>query len=61
MESLGRDGSLAGYRYLPAAKADLLRQLGRRAEAAQAYREALELTGNQAERDFLAHRLAEVS
>jgi RNA polymerase sigma-70 factor (ECF subfamily) len=61
MESLGRDGSLAGYRYLPAARADLLRQLGRRAEAAQAYREALELTGNQAERDFLAHRLAEVS
>ena len=61
MESLGRDGSLAGYRYLPAARADLLRQLGRRAEAAQAYREALELTGNEAEHSFLSGRLSEVT
>ena len=37
----GADGRLAGYRYLPAAKADLLRRLGRAGEAAQAYREAL--------------------
>jgi RNA polymerase sigma-70 factor (ECF subfamily) len=58
---LERDGHLAGYRYLPAAKADLLRRLGRRAEAAQAYREALELTGNEAERTFLAGRLGEVT
>jgi RNA polymerase sigma-70 factor (ECF subfamily) len=58
---LERGGHLAGYRYLPAAKADLLRQLGRPAEAAQAYREALELTANQAERDFLAGRLDEVT
>ena len=35
---LERDGRLAGYRYLPAAKADLLRRLGRAEEAAQAYR-----------------------
>ena len=59
--NLERDGHLTGYRYLPAAKADLLRQLGRRAEAAQAYREALTLTSNETERDFLAGRLAEVS
>jgi RNA polymerase sigma-70 factor (ECF subfamily) len=58
---LERDGRLAGYRYLAAAKADLLRRAGRRAEAAQAYREALELTGNAAERAFLAGRLAAVS
>jgi RNA polymerase sigma-70 factor, ECF subfamily len=55
------DGRLAGYRYLPAAKADLLRRLGRRGEAAQAYRAALELTDNSAERDFLARRIAEVA
>jgi RNA polymerase sigma-70 factor (ECF subfamily) len=57
---LERDGRLAGYRYLPAAKADLLRRLGRADEAAQAYRCALDLTANQPERDFLSHRLAEV-
>jgi RNA polymerase sigma-70 factor (ECF subfamily) len=55
------DGRLAGYRYLPAAKADLLRRLGRRGEAAQAYQAALELTDNSAERDFLARRIAEVA
>ncbi|HEY5353083.1 MAG TPA: DUF6596 domain-containing protein [Streptosporangiaceae bacterium] len=57
---LEHDGRLAGYRYLPAAKADLLRRLGRAQEAAQAYRCALELTANQPERDFLSRRLAEV-
>jgi RNA polymerase sigma-70 factor, ECF subfamily len=51
------DGRLAGYLYLSSAKADLLRQLGRDAEAAQAYRSALELAGNEAERDFLTGRL----
>ncbi len=58
---LEQDGRLAGYRYLPAAKADLLRRLGRRADAAQAYQAALELTDNAAERGFLAGRIAEVA
>jgi len=58
---LERDGRLAGYQYLPAAKADLLRRLGRADEAAQAYRCALGFTANQPERDFLARRLAEVT
>ncbi len=58
---LERDGRLAGYRYLPAAKADLLRRLGRAEEAAQAYQAALELTANDAERSFLARRLTEVT
>jgi RNA polymerase sigma-70 factor (ECF subfamily) len=58
---LERDDRLAGYRYLPAAQADLLRRLGRTEEAAQAYRRALELTANQPEREFIAHRLAEVT
>jgi RNA polymerase sigma-70 factor, ECF subfamily len=58
---LEADGRLDGYHYLPAAKADLLRQLGRRAEALRAYQAAHELTENPAERDFLARRIAEVS
>ena len=57
VEALEGDGRLRGYRYLPATKAELLRRLGRDAEAADAYREALELTGNAAERAFLAERL----
>ncbi len=58
VEALERDGRLSGYRYLPAAKADLLRRLGRDAEAAEAYREALALTENAAEQAFLTERLA---
>jgi RNA polymerase sigma-70 factor (ECF subfamily) len=59
LRELERDERLAGYRYLPAVKADVLRRLGRRAEAAGAYRDALALTANAAERAFLEARLAE--
>jgi RNA polymerase sigma-70 factor (ECF subfamily) len=61
IERLEQEGRLADYRYLPAAKADLLRRLGREAEAAQAYQSALALTENAAEREFLARRIGEVS
>jgi RNA polymerase sigma-70 factor, ECF subfamily len=61
LEAVEGDERLAGYRYLPATKADLLRRLGRDAEAALAYKAALELAGNEAEREFLETRLAEVS
>ncbi len=54
------DGALASYHYLPAARADLLRQLGRDVEAAVQYRAALALCGNAAERRFLQRRLTEV-
>jgi RNA polymerase sigma-70 factor, ECF subfamily len=57
VEALEGDRRLAGYRYLPATKADLLRRLGRDAEAANAYRAALELSDNAAEREFLAERI----
>ncbi|MDP9221042.1 MAG: RNA polymerase sigma factor, partial [Actinomycetota bacterium] len=53
-------GRLAAYHYLPAAKADFLRRLGRADEARVAYREALDLVGNEAERAFLERRLAEL-
>ena len=54
------DGALDDYHLLHAARADLLRRLDRKAEASDAYRRAHELAGNEAERAFLARRLAEV-
>lgn len=60
VDRLSRDQRLAGYRYLPAIRADLLRRLGRRTEAVSAYEESLRLADNEAERSFLATRLAEV-
>jgi RNA polymerase sigma-70 factor (ECF subfamily) len=50
---------LAGYHLLPAAKADLLRRLGRNTEARDAYRAALALVRNPAERKYLEKRLLE--
>jgi RNA polymerase sigma-70 factor (ECF subfamily) len=52
---------LREYHLLHAARADLLRRLGRRDEAAAAYREALALVGNEPERRFLQGRLAELT
>ena len=56
---LEREGELADYHLLPATRADLLRRHGRTEEAAEAYRQALELVENEAERRFLEKRLAE--
>ncbi|MEN3534318.1 sigma-70 family RNA polymerase sigma factor [Microbispora sp. ZYX-F-249] len=57
-DALRETGALAGYHLLPAARADLLRRLGRTAEAAEAYREAAGLAATDAERRYLARRLA---
>ncbi|HEU5355684.1 MAG TPA: sigma-70 family RNA polymerase sigma factor [Actinocrinis sp.] len=54
------DRPFAGYRYLPATKADLLRRLGRNDEAISEYRAALALTEGAAEREFLLRRLREL-
>jgi RNA polymerase sigma-70 factor, ECF subfamily len=51
---------LDDYHLLHAARADLLRRLGRDAEAAGAYRRALELAPNPVERAYLERRLAQV-
>jgi RNA polymerase sigma-70 factor (ECF subfamily) len=59
VEALEQDERLAGYRYLPAIKADLLRQLGR--DAAPVYERAIALAANDTERAFLAGRLTEES
>jgi RNA polymerase sigma-70 factor, ECF subfamily len=52
---------LDDYHLLHAARADLLRRLGRRDEAAGAYRRALSLAPNPVERAFLERRLSEVA
>ncbi|MBA3376945.1 MAG: hypothetical protein H0U00_14230 [Actinobacteria bacterium] len=53
--------TLESYHLLHAARADLLRRLDRRGEAAAAYRRALELTANAAETRYLERRLLEIS
>ncbi|HEU5419203.1 MAG TPA: sigma factor [Streptosporangiaceae bacterium] len=59
LAELTASGQLSGYHLLPAARADLLRRLGRSAEASASYRQALGLVVNDAERRFLERRLAE--
>ena len=51
---------LGDYRYLHSTRAELLRRLGRDAEAAAAYRAALHLTTDEPEQRFLTRRLASV-
>jgi RNA polymerase sigma-70 factor, ECF subfamily len=55
LESVG-EIALAGYHLFHATRADLLRRLGRTAEAATAYDAAIALTANPAERRYLASR-----
>jgi RNA polymerase sigma-70 factor (ECF subfamily) len=60
IDALSAAKQLDGYHLLHAARADLLRRLGRREEAARSYRRALELASNDVEASFLRRRLAEV-
>jgi RNA polymerase sigma-70 factor, ECF subfamily len=60
LDLIARIEGLDDYHLLHAARADLLRRLGRDAEAAGAYRRALALAPNLVERDFLERRLSEV-
>jgi RNA polymerase sigma-70 factor (ECF subfamily) len=61
VESLADSGELRGYHLLPAARADMLRRLGRKPEAASAYEEARDLAGSEAERRYLERRRREAS
>jgi RNA polymerase sigma-70 factor, ECF subfamily len=61
VDELEASGALRGYKLLPATRADLLRRLDRQAEAADAYRVALDLAATDAERRYLARRLAEAT
>jgi len=60
LDELEKRPQLEEFHLLPAARADLLRRLGRMAEAAQAYRQALTLATNDIERRFLRRRLGEI-
>jgi len=60
VDGLDQRGELAGYHLLPVARAELLRRLGRHAEAADSYRRALALVSNEAERRYLERRLREI-
>jgi RNA polymerase sigma-70 factor (ECF subfamily) len=59
VDALGDE--LAGFHLWHATRADLSRRLGRRDDAAAAYRAALALAGSEPERRFLARRLAELA
>ncbi|MGH8540902.1 MAG: RNA polymerase sigma factor [Stenotrophobium sp.] len=60
VDALLAQGELAGYRLAHAARADLCRRLGRKAEARAAYECALALTHQEAEQRFIQRRLAEL-
>jgi RNA polymerase sigma-70 factor (ECF subfamily) len=60
IDGLRSDSWAEGWHLLHACRADLLRSLGRTAEAGEAYRAALALDPPPAEREFLTRRLSEV-
>src|SRR5712692_6405432 len=61
IDALGAAGDLDGYHLLHAARADLLRRLGRSGDAAASYARALALVTNDSERRFLERRLREAN
>ncbi len=61
VNALAAGGALDDYHLFHATRADLLRRMGSREEAATNYRRALELVTNDTERRYLERRLREVS
>jgi RNA polymerase sigma-70 factor, ECF subfamily len=61
IEQVGASGRLEQYHLFHAARADILRRLGRRTESAEAYAAALRLVTNQVEKDYLRERLKQVA
>ncbi|HXY04499.1 MAG TPA: DUF6596 domain-containing protein, partial [Terriglobales bacterium] len=60
IDNLANQGDLEGYHLLHAARADMLRRIGSRKEAAKSYLRAIELANNQREKTYLERRLREV-
>ncbi|HJT53362.1 MAG TPA: RNA polymerase sigma factor [Candidatus Angelobacter sp.] len=60
VEQAGESGELRDYHLFHAARADLLRRLGRKTDAASAYGQALRLATNGVEKEFLRRRLEEL-
>jgi RNA polymerase sigma-70 factor (ECF subfamily) len=61
IQALMRQGALSDYHLAHAARADMLRRLGRSEEALASYLRALELTRQPAERRFLQWRVAQLA
>ncbi|MEW1588363.1 sigma-70 family RNA polymerase sigma factor [Micromonospora vinacea] len=61
LDELADEPRLRGHHPYPAARAELLRRLGRYDEAAAAYRSALTLVGTEPERAYLLRQLRSVS
>jgi RNA polymerase sigma-70 factor (ECF subfamily) len=61
VDEIGADGALDDYHLFHAARADMLRRLGRTPEAIKAYSRALELTRNPIEQNYLRRRLIELT
>jgi len=59
VDALDATGELSRYHLVAATRADLLRRLGRATEAADSYRVAMKAATTDAERRYLAGRLAE--
>ena len=60
LDTLAARHTLDGYHLLPAARAELLRRLGRHEEAREAYRAALALARLAPDQRLIARRLAEI-
>lgn len=60
IEAIAAQGHLRGYHLLHSAKADMMRRMGRNAEARKAYQDALDLAEQEPEKRFLMRRLGEL-
>ena len=60
IEAVGASGRLDQYHLFHAARADILRRLGRKNQASAAYREALRLATNKVEQEYLKRRLRQL-
>ena len=61
LDALAESGDLNQFHLFHAARADLLRRMGAREQAAQNYSRALQLVTNDSERRYLERRLREIS
>jgi RNA polymerase sigma-70 factor (ECF subfamily) len=61
IDGLGAEGELDSYHLYHAARADLLRRLGRNCEALESYQRSLALTTNAVELRYLRRRIAELT
>jgi RNA polymerase sigma-70 factor (ECF subfamily) len=60
IDRVGESGALEQYHLYHAARADILRRMGRQKEAARAYHDALRLATNKVEQDYLRGRLSQL-